>query len=164
MSPRLIDHVIRCGFEVFRALIGSNHRGYFVDLSMIVLFDRQTPAIVSPAERCICNSYPRLVKRYIEKLHKYFVNHNIVEKAKELRHYNDAEKIKKLDKLITAGMLHAKSKCRNGMRIPWSKEINKVITKFHILKIHLSSLCNDIDCSAQIEKKERLVAKKKNTT
>ena len=57
-------------------------------------------------------------------------------------------------------MLHAKNKCRNGLRLPWSKEINEVMTKFNILKIHLSSLCNEIDCSKQIEKKERLLAKK----
>ena len=57
-------------------------------------------------------------------------------------------------------MLHAESKCRNGLRLPWSKEIIKVMTKFNILKIHLSSLRNNIDCSKQIEKKERLLAKK----
>ena len=34
------------------------------------------------------------------------------------------------------------------------------MTKFNMLKIHLSSLRNNIDYSAQIEKKERLLAKK----
>ena len=57
-------------------------------------------------------------------------------------------------------MLHAKSKCRNGLRLPWCKEFNEVMTKFNILKIHLSSLRNNIDCSKQIEKKEQLLAKK----
>ena len=155
-----MDYVLRCGFEAFYALIGSNHRGYYVDLSMQDLFDRRLPAIVSPAKRCIRSSHPRLVKRYIGKLHKYFVDHNIVQKGKEAKHYYDADKIEKQDKLITAGMLHAKSKCRNGLRLPWSKEINEVMTKFNILKIHLSSLRNNIDCSKQIEKKERLLEKK----
>ena len=159
-SPRLMDHVLRCGFETFHALIGSDHRGYYVDLLMQGLFDRRLPAILSPAERCIQSSHPRLVKRYIEKLHKYFVDHNIIQKAKEAKNYYDAEKIEKLDKLITVGMLHAESKYRNCLRLPWSKEINKVMTKFNILKIHLSSLRNNIDCSKQIEKKEQLLAKK----
>ena len=88
------------------------------------------------------------------------MDHNIVQKAKEAKHNYDTDKTEKLDKLITARMLQAKSKCRNGLRLPWSKEINEVMTKFNILKIHLSSLCNSIDCSAQIEKKERLLAKK----
>ena len=124
------------------------------------LFDRRLPAIASPAEQCIRSSNPRLVKQYIEKLHQYFVDHNIAQKAKEAKHYYDKDKIEKLDELITAGMLHAKNKCRNGLRRPWSKEINKVMTKFHILKIHLSSFCNNIDCSKQIDKKQKLLAKK----
>ena len=118
VSTRLMDHVIRCDFEAFRALIGSDHRGYFIDLSMQGLFDRQLPAIVSPAERYFQSSHPRLVKLYIKKLHQNFVYHNIIEKAKEAKHYYDADKIKKLDELITAGMLHAESKCRNGLRLP----------------------------------------------
>ena len=57
-------------------------------------------------------------------------------------------------------MLHAESKYLNGLRLLMSKEINEVMIKFNILKIHLSSLRNNIDCSAQIEKKEQLLAKK----
>ena len=30
VSPRLMDHVIRCGFEAFHALIRSDHRGYLL--------------------------------------------------------------------------------------------------------------------------------------
>ena len=37
--PRLLDHVIRCDFEAFHALIGAAHRGYYVDLAMKGLFD-----------------------------------------------------------------------------------------------------------------------------
>ena len=83
-------------------------------------------------------------------------------KQKKAKHYYDADKIVKLDELITAGMLHAESKCRNVLRLPWSKEINEVMTKFNILKIHLSNLRNNIDCSKQIEKKEQLPNKENN--
>ena len=65
-----------------------------------------------------------MVKQFIKKLVQYFVDHNIIQKAKEAKHCYNTDKIKKLDKLITAGMLHAESKCRNGLRMPWSKEIN----------------------------------------
>ena len=57
-SPRLMDHVLRCGFEAFHALIGSDHRGYYVDLSMQGLFDRRLPTIISPSERYIQSSHP----------------------------------------------------------------------------------------------------------
>ena len=32
VSPRLLDHVIRCGFEAFHARKVCDHRGYFLDL------------------------------------------------------------------------------------------------------------------------------------
>ena len=51
-------------------------------------------------------------------------------------------------------MLHTKRECRNNVRHPWSKEINKIMTQVHILQIHLSSLWNNIDCHVQIEAKQ----------
>ena len=53
VSPRIINHVSQCGFEAFHARKASDHQGYFVDLSMIGLFDQQLPAIVNPVERFI---------------------------------------------------------------------------------------------------------------
>ena len=50
VSPRMLDHVIWCGFEAFHARKVYNHREYFVDLSMVGLFDQSLPAIVNPAE------------------------------------------------------------------------------------------------------------------
>ena len=60
---RLIDHVIRCGFKSFHALIGTDHRGYYIDLSVKGLFDQRLSVIISPSESCIRSSHPRLVKR-----------------------------------------------------------------------------------------------------
>ena len=67
-SPRILKHVSRYGFEAFHARRVCDHRGYFVDLSMIGLFDQRLPAIVNPAERCIRSNHPRLVQKYILKL------------------------------------------------------------------------------------------------
>ena len=62
VSPRILDHVLHCGIEVFHARKVCNHRGMFVDLSMIGLFDQRLPTIVNPAERCIRSNHPRLVR------------------------------------------------------------------------------------------------------
>ena len=51
-----------------------------------------------------------------------------------------------------------KNKCQNNLRMTWSTKNNKVMTRFHILKIQLLSLCNKIDCSKQITKKQKLLA------
>ena len=61
VSPRILEHVLRCGFEAFHARKVCDHRGYFLDLSMIGLFDRRLPAIFNPAEKYFQSRYPRLV-------------------------------------------------------------------------------------------------------
>ena len=61
VSPRILDYVLCCGFEAFHAMKVCDHRGYFIDLSMVELFDRRLPAIVHPAELCIRSNHPRLV-------------------------------------------------------------------------------------------------------
>ena len=96
---------MRRGFKAFHARKVCDHRGYFIDLSMVGLFDLKLPAIVNPAERCICSNHPRLVRKYILKLAAYFEDHNIVRKVKEIQHEYSYEAVKKLDELITAGML-----------------------------------------------------------
>ena len=44
--PRILDHVLCCGFEAFHARKICDHQGQFIDLSMIGLFDRRLPTIV----------------------------------------------------------------------------------------------------------------------
>ena len=137
VSPRIIDHVIRCGFEVFHARMQSNHWGYFVDISMEGLFDRCLPPIVNLVKWCIRSSHPYLVR---EKLSDYFEDHGIVKKAQEAQHNYKYEEVEKLDKLITAGTLHAEHECQNDVRLLWSEEIHEIMTQVCILCIHLSSL------------------------
>ena len=161
VSPRIIDHVLRCGIEAFHARFRSDHRGYFVDISVAGLFDGALPAIVNPAERYIRSNHPRLVRKYIEKLSAYFEDHGIVKKAQAVRDTYNYEAVEKLDELITAGMLHAEHECRNDIRLPWSEEIHTIMTQVHILRIHLSSLKNNIDCTKQIHKAQ-IAAKQKS--
>ena len=140
VSTLILDHVLRCGFKAFHARKVCDHRGYFVDLSMVGLFDKRLPAIVNPAERCICSNHPRLVRKYIIKLASYFEEHNIVRKVTEIQHNYSYEGVEKLDELITAGMKCAEEECRNASRLPWSPEIHEIVTQVNILRLHLSSL------------------------
>ena len=88
------------------------------------------------------------------KLAEYFEDHYIVRKVTEIQHNYSYEAVEKLDELITAGMQCAKQVCRNDARLPWSEELHKIMTQVHILRLYMSSLCNKIDCDAQIEKKQ----------
>lgn len=66
-------------------------------------------------------------------------------KVTEVEHHYNYEDIEKLDELITAEILHAEQECQNDMRLPWSEEIHETMTQVNILKIHFSSLYNNID-------------------
>ena len=110
--------MLRCGFEAFHTRKVCDHRGYFVDLSMIGLFDRRLFTIVNPVERCIRSTHPRLVQKYILKLASYFDDHNIVRKVTEIQHNYSYEVVEKLDESITAGMMCAKQECKNDARLP----------------------------------------------
>ena len=129
VSPRILKHVLRCGFEAFHSRKVCDYREYFVDLSMIRLFDQRLPAIVNPAERCICSNHPRLVRKYVLKLALYFNDHNIVQKVTEIQHKYSYKAVEKLDELITAGMKCAKQECSNDARLPWSEEIHEKMTR-----------------------------------
>jgi hypothetical protein len=54
-------------------------------------------------------------------------------------------------------MLEAEDQCRIYHRQPWSKEVNEVMTTANILRINLSSLKNNIDCTKQIAQKQAML-------
>ena len=146
--------LIRCGYKAFHARKVSDHHGYFVDLSMVRLFDRRLSAIVNPAERCIRSNHPKLVREYILKLVSYFEDHNIVRKVTEIQHKYSYEAVEKLDELITAGMLFAERECWHNVRLLSSEEIHEKMTQVNILQLYMSSLRNKVDYTDQIEKKQ----------
>ena len=114
LSRRLIDHVLRCGFEQFFYRLSKDHRGYFVDLSMIGLFDRRLPILHVPTIRHIKGDHPGNIMKYIKALALYIEDHKLIEKALPLLlecSFNSAE-AEKIDEMITTGMLAAEQRCR----------------------------------------------------
>jgi hypothetical protein len=51
-------------------------------------------------------------------------------------------------------MLEAEDQCRIYHRQPWTEEVNEVMTSANILRIHISSMKNSIDCTKQILQKD----------
>ena len=84
----------------------------------------------------------------------YFEDHKNIRKSQELVHYYDYNKVESLDHLITMGMTSAENQCKHNQRLPWSPEVNKVVTRANILKISLSSINNKINLTAQIESQQ----------
>ena len=58
VSRQIVKHVICCGFKRFNMRLITDHRGYFLDLSIEGLFDRRLPILISPSERHIWGDNP----------------------------------------------------------------------------------------------------------
>ncbi|OEU09351.1 hypothetical protein FRACYDRAFT_248200 [Fragilariopsis cylindrus CCMP1102] len=159
VTPRLVEHIIRSGYEPFHARIASDHRGYFVDFALAGFLDRQLPSIFSATSRAIRGTHPSNITKYVEYLDDFLKEKDIYRKVKEQKYYYDKNKLEKLDKIITQGMLQAEDQCRIHHREPWTKEVNEVMTTANILRILVSSLKNNIDCSKQIQQKQLLLQK-----
>ncbi|OEU17034.1 hypothetical protein FRACYDRAFT_239635 [Fragilariopsis cylindrus CCMP1102] len=160
VTPRLVEHILRSGYEPFHTRIASDHRGYFVDFALAGFLDRQLPSIFSASSRAIRGSHPSNITKYIKHLHEYFIENDMYRRVKEQKYWYEKDKLEKLDRMITRGMLEAEDQCRIHHREPWSKEVNEVMTTAHILRINLSSIRNNIDCSKQIAQKQSLLQKK----
>jgi hypothetical protein len=157
VTPRLVDHILRSGYELFHARIASDHRGYFADFSLAGFLDRQLPSIFSASSQAIRGTHPSNITKYVEYLHEYLEEKDIYRKAKVQKNWYEAKKLEALDRAITRGILEAEDQCRIHHRQPWTKEVNEVMTTANILRIQLSSLKNNIDCTKQIAQKQALL-------
>jgi hypothetical protein len=160
VTPRLVDHILRSGYESFHTRIASDHRGYFVDFALAGFLDRQLPSIFSASSRAIRGTHPSNITKYVEYLDEYLEERDIYRKVKVQKNWYEKDKLEALDREITKGMMEAEDQCRIHHRQPWSKEVNEVMTTANILRINLSSIKNNIDCSKQIAQKQTLL---KNT-
>jgi hypothetical protein len=159
VTPRLVDHILRSGYEPFHARIASDHRGYFVNFAVAGFLDRQLPSIFSASSRAIRCTHPSNITNYAEYLDEYLEERGMYRKIKEQKYLYEKDKLEKLDRVITRGMLEAEDQCRIHHRQPWSKEVNEVMTTANILRINLSSIRNNINCSKQIAQKQSLLKK-----
>jgi hypothetical protein len=161
VAPRLVDHILRSGNESFHARIASDHRGYFADFALAGFLDRQLQSIFSATSRSIRRgTHPSNITKYIKHLHAYFEERDMFRLVKLQKNWYERKKLEKLDRNITKGMLEAEEQCRIHHREPWSKEVNEVMTTANILRIQLSSIRNNLDCTKQIEQKQALLINK----
>jgi hypothetical protein len=157
VTPRLVDHILRSSYEPFHARIASDHRGYFVDFALAGFLDRQLPSIFSASSRAIQGTHPSNITKYIEYINEYLEERDIYRKAKVQKNWYNRKKLEALDREITKGMLEAEDQCRIYHRQTWTKEVNEVMTTASILRIHLSNLRNNINCTKQISQKQALI-------
>ena len=164
VSRRILNHVNACGYDRFDEILCSDHRAYYLDLSIPGLFGNDLPILCSPANRTIRGDQPSNVTKYIKFLANYIEEHNLIQKATQLQHqcYFTADDANQLDALVTRGMLLAESKCRQAYRLPWTKETHEIMTATNILRSCISAFRNRIDLPTSVDKKMATLTTKFN--
>ena len=119
VSRHIIEHVVRCGYEPFKAQLSTNHGAYFVDFSIDGLFDHRLPVLFSPSQWHISGNHPKNVLKYIIFLFNYIQEHNILKKTRECQHkvYFSPKLAEEIDEILTAGMIAAEKLGRVSYRL-----------------------------------------------
>ncbi len=119
----------QCGYLPFNKGIMSDHRILWMDvpLDCIVGFSMNDP--VTPPARRLKNKDPRVQRKYLEFLHKFWVSHNLY--VKMAMAYSESsfpptkkviEAMHQCELLYQQGMIAAEKQCRKLRRgaHPWS--------------------------------------------
>jgi exonuclease III len=137
-SVELLPAVAHCGAEPFNQHIFSDHRALFIDWHEDILFGSKCPLLVSHAQRRFLSKHRPSVTKYIEELHKYSIDHNILARLGKLSDNPNPLIAEKIDRDITRGMLIAESRCRHPGSDPWSPVLKEPRLLVDIFKHALS--------------------------
>ena len=120
----------RSGYLPFGELPGD-HRGIWMDVSQSQILGYKMADIPTAKARKLKLQDPRVVQKYLDELHSYFVQHKVYRKLKVLQASWDpgvpltaaqAKEYEDIDNLRAKGMLYAEQHCRKFRtgKIPWS--------------------------------------------
>jgi hypothetical protein len=102
MTPSVASHVTRSGAEPFNHLFFLDHRGFFVDLELKGLFDRNLAPLARPTFGDIRLGSSRLTQVYITELKAYLINHKMAEQLGQLAQARDDGLAEAINQKITA--------------------------------------------------------------
>ncbi len=115
ISQSIAMTVINSGILPYQVLFPSDHRAFYIDIDLDLLFKEPTYGIDRPCQRGLKLNAPRIVNKYKDIWHFQSDYHKIVHKQKDL--YGLAESsnwcqtetvnYEKVDKIATESMLHA---------------------------------------------------------
>jgi hypothetical protein len=133
-TPKIRECVQRRGALEYNAGIVSDHRGMFIDLNAASLFGGATDDHVAASSRGFTSKNEKKVKKYLDHLDKYFVDHKIcsridslAEEAPTLTRRQLKRRYEGIDNDITRGMLAAERKVRpsHPFEFEWSPDLDR---------------------------------------
>jgi ribonuclease HI len=129
------------GYEPFNSHFPTDHRPYFVDLSISSLFGIQLQPLAKYEPRVLQATNIHQVTTYIEKKYEYLCQHNVFERVQRLsvpgnRHLY----AERLDNDVVAASLAAEQKITRFGEPQWSKELASARKKAQVLQKQISMM------------------------
>ena len=113
----------------------GDHRSLLIDVEESSVFGTSGEPSAKLRARRLKMKDPRIVTKYINLLHKLYLNHKLFKKVFYLNSIpisypinpQAAELFEEVDRIRTQGMLHAEKRCRKlyGGKVPWSPEVTE---------------------------------------
>ena len=125
--------IVKAGYLPFGEGAGD-HRTLMIDIDETTVFGTAgTPSTKMRARRLKLRD-PRIVKKYLNSLNKYYLKHRLFRKVLEMNNVpiqyplqdDITRKYEDIDRIRVDGMRHAEKGCRkfHTGKIPWSPEIS----------------------------------------
>jgi hypothetical protein len=153
MTEQIASHTTNCGVEPFNHRFYSDHRGIWVDLKLLGLFDRNLPPLARPQFRDIRSGRPKLVCKYVAELGKYLSSLDIPNRVSSLTNRDDSL-AETLDDKIATDMKTAGKSCETGKRLPRSGKLHIAQITLRIYQQLLSQMRTHRNMTTQILKRQ----------
>ena len=145
--------VERAGYEPFNSRFPTDHRSYFLDLSISTLFDIQLQPLAKCVPRVLQSTNVNQVTAYIETKYEYLCKHNVFERIKQLERPGDRHRFaERLDKDVVEASLAAEKKIKRYGEPFWSVALAQARKKEQVIKKCISMIKTRIANSDTIQK------------
>jgi hypothetical protein len=126
----------------------ADHRGLYVDLILPAIFDPSVPPLAQHAKRLLHNGNPEIVDTYLNSVHKYYNEHNMVHRISELfKTHKDMSReevktaLEKWDLDQGRAMLSAERSLRKPpKKYQWSPKLRNAGILFRYWKLRLKEI------------------------
>ena len=125
ISPELILAVKKSGYNIFDQVIMTDHRGMYIDFDTELLFGSGDTKLANEKLRMVKAKDPYMVKEYIDKVHKYFDNHNFWSLHSSLMQSksHNAIKAERVDKILLDAYINGEKSGKHRKHSWWSSPL-----------------------------------------
>jgi exonuclease III len=151
-TAAVAEAVQYAGYEPFNSHFPTDHRPYYIDLSIPILFGLQLQPLAKYEPRVLQATNIHQVTAYIEKKYKYLCEHNVFERIQRLtRPGNRHHYAERLDKDVLEASLAAEQMITRFGEPQWSIALSLARKKAQVLQRQLSMIRTGIENRDRIQ-------------